>query len=324
MSHLNEDTPSRAGLLAGITAAVIWGGWPIVTALGVGGHFPPLYITLIRFSIAGLILLPFAFRTRLSAKDWSQALALTMVAGAGYTLTTAEGLVFAPASHAGLIIPSTVMIVGLVAGHFVLGDRLSWHRIAGALLILAGIATLAGSSLGDGKSFIGDLLFMAGGILWGTFTVLMKRWRLNALTATARVSVLSGLLLLPVTVSHWSTIMALPVGELLLQGVWQGVMSSVVAVILFGHAIATLGAGRASVLNTATPGVTLLLAILVLGAEPGLPEWLGLALIVSGMGTALKISVRPLARRGWKTLARAGKALSDALLKPDYSWTIHK
>ncbi|MCJ9428297.1 DMT family transporter [Kordiimonas marina] len=282
----------KTGLAAGLGAAIIWGGWPIVTALGVTGDFSPLMIVLLRFTVAGLILLPFAFRGPMRLKDWGQALAMTAAAGAGYTLTVAEGLTYAPAAHAGLLIPSAVMVFSLIGGHFILGDRISRNRALGALFILAGIGGLALSAADHGTSLRGDLLFLMGGLMWASFGLMLKKWQVNARTATARISLISAILLLPVLVAHWPALMALPTKELVLQAVWQGVVSSIVAVLLFGRAIATLGTGRASVLNTATPAVSLVLSILILGAHPGPAEWLGLAFIFTGMVTALGLNVR--------------------------------
>ncbi|WCL54203.1 DMT family transporter [Gimibacter soli] len=285
----NGAPDTARAMTYGLTAATIWGAWPIVTSIGVTGTVPADLVTILRFLVSGLLLLPFAFRGRMTRTDWGRSLVLTFIAGAGYTFIVSNGVGLAPAAHGGLIIPSGVLVFSLLGSHFLLGDRLTTNRAMGAAIIIAGIGAIATARMGDGLALQGDALFIVGGMLWASYTVLLKYWKLDPLTATARISVLSLIVLLPFLPDAIEPLSAAPLGDVLLQAVWQGVMSSIVAGVLFGKAVSVLGAGRAAILNSLTPALAILLAIVILGDWPRPAEWLGLVLVVSGMAVALKV-----------------------------------
>ena len=285
-----DRSPMTTGVLYGLAAALIWGAWPVVTRLGVQDSLAPLDVTLLRFGVAGLVLLPVFWHRGLAGLGWPRALILATGAGVPYMLTTATGLTLAPASHAGVIVPSTMLTLSLIGAWLVLGERPDWLRLLGIAAILGGVCLIGAKGLaaGSGREWLGDLLFVGSGALWATYTVAARAWSVEPLHATALVSVLSLALLLPVMLLAGPTSLhQAPVAVLATQALFQGLFAAVLALLFYSRAVARLGAGRGAVFAALVPGVAMLLAVALLGEQPGRLELLGLALVSLGMPAGL-------------------------------------
>ena len=130
---------------------------------------------------------------------------------------------------------------------------------------------------------IGDLLFVAAGLCFGTFGVLLRHWRIVPLRGAMIVSVVS-LAGLPVfwMLNGFERMIALGLWENLLQAVFQGVLAGPAAIYFFARAVVLLGAGRAAVFPSLVPGFTLLIGFLALGEVPTLSQILGFAIVLIG------------------------------------------
>ena len=77
-----------------------------------------------------------------------------------------------------------------------------------------------------------------------------------------------------------------PISASLVQGLYHGVLQSVVAMIGYSYCVRHLGAGNTALGTALVPVVGTLVAIPVLGEVPGPLQWIGLLLVVAGMLTA--------------------------------------
>ncbi len=299
---------TNIGVLYGCIAALIWGTWPVVTAIGVKADFTPYELIFMRLTIAGPLLLPWAFRGDNSLKSWGQATILSFLAGGTYSYVTASGFQYTSAMHGGVIIPGAVMLVSLIASHFLLKDHLTRNRAIGGAAILVGLAFLA---LGSGNqsqmqsSLFGDGLFFFAGIMWASYTLLLRVWPMDPIIVTARVSLISLTgVLIAYPFSGGVDFSDTPTSMLLMQAAWQGVLSSVVAIIFFNKGVAILGAARAGVVNAFVPVVATVMAFLILAEVPTAMEQIGLLIILSGIGVIMLMKAKPAAA----PLAAAQKA----------------
>jgi drug/metabolite transporter (DMT)-like permease len=108
------------------------------------------------------------------------------------------------------------------------------------------------------------------------------------LHATAVVGVLSMVLYLPGYA--WLAgdgIVAAPWRDLVVQGIFQGVLSAVVALLLYTRAVAILGAARGAVFAALVPAFSLLVAIPLLRETPTTLQLAGVAIVTVGMVLAL-------------------------------------
>jgi len=289
--ELDNKPALKLGMLFGGSAALIWGAWPVITALGVSANLSPYQLVMLRVFIAGPLLLPWALKGTHNLRGWTQVGVLAILSGAPYSYVVSSGFQYVSATHGGVIIPGTIMLASLFASHLFLGDRLNRFRLLGAGGIILGLVLLAvGAPKVEGapSSIAGDLLFFVGGIMWATYTLLLRVWPMDPTVVTARVALVSlvGLSIVhpfvaDVDFSEASTSM------LIGQGLWQGVASSVLAVILFTRGVGIMGPARAGVLNAIIPVVSTIMAFLILSEVPTSLEAIGLLSILAGIGTAM-------------------------------------
>ena len=137
-------------------------------------------------------------------------------------------------------------------------------------------------------------MFAFAGLLWASFTVLTNFWRIKALPATAAISALSALFIVPVYLltQDLGRITAMPLGSLLTQVVIQGVLAGVVAVVCFTRAAELLGAARAGIFPALVPAATILIGIPVTGEWPTAPQLTGLTLVSIGLLMAMVLRPR--------------------------------
>lgn len=295
----SNDNHNKAGLgiLFGCIAALIWGTWPVVTAIGVKADFTPYELVFLRLMIAAPLLLPWAFRGDNSLKAWGRSAVLSLLAGGTYSYITASGFQYTSAMHGGVIIPGGVMLVSLIASHFLLQDKLTRNRVIGAGAIIAGLIFLSLGSpeqTGAKSSLFGDSLFLLAGFLWAGYTLLLRIWPMDPIVVTARVSLISLVgVLLAYPFSGGVDFSDTPTSMLLTQAAWQGVLSAVVAIIFFNKGVAILGAARAGVLNAFVPVVATLMAFLILAEVPTVAEQIGLLFILSGIGAIMFLKTKP-------------------------------
>ncbi|MCW5770887.1 MAG: DMT family transporter [Rhodospirillaceae bacterium] len=289
----------RNGVLLGLAAALIWGGYLAYSRLGVTQGLKPVDFAFLRFSVAGLVTLPFLLRhgaATMAGVGWRRAFILTLCAGPLFMLIVSGAYQFAPLPHGAVVPPSAMTVMSMVLAARVLGDRPSALRVAGVGIILIGLVCVAGGGFVDGRfpqSWIGDLLFATAGSLWAVFTVLQKRWGIAPMQATAALSVMSLVLLLPpfLVFAGFERLLALPPATLATQVVVQGLLAGVVAVVAFAAAVVILGASRAALFPALVPGTAILVGIPLTGEWPSPLQWIGIVVVMLGLGAAMGVGL---------------------------------
>jgi drug/metabolite transporter (DMT)-like permease len=165
----------------------------------------------------------------------------------------------------------------------VLKEPLPPRRIAGALLIVVGLAVIGSEALRTmgAQGVLGDLLFVLAGCFFATFGILVRRWQIAPLRAAAITSVLS-LAGLPILLFSWDNLLASSFLENLMQAVVQGALTGAGATYLFARTVVLLGAGRAVLFPSLVPPFTLLVGFLALGEVPSVSQLIGLVVVVVG------------------------------------------
>jgi drug/metabolite transporter (DMT)-like permease len=194
---------------------------------------------------------------------------------------------FAPAAHGAMLVPGVGLIVATVIGAAWVGERHGPARYAGAGIVLAGLVLLgSGGAASARATWHGDVLFTVVGMAWGLFTLLIGRWRVDAVAAVAVLSLLS-LAYLPIYVlaldPRW---LQVPLAASLLQAGYQGLLQTIVAFAAYAFAVRRLGAGTASVATAAVPVFGTLLAIPLVGEWPLPSAWAGLGIVCAGIAIA--------------------------------------
>jgi len=278
------------GAVFGLAAASIWAGWSVITRLAVTTRLDAWDVAALRFGVAGPLLLP-VLLWRGVARDrlgWLGLAAIIAGLGAPYVLAAAGGLHFAPASDQGALNPGCMPLFVALITASVLGERLSSARklglsliVAGALIIVGGHAWSAAWSI---SRTLGDALFLVAAFLSACFTVAMRRARLDPLHAAALVSTGSLVVYLPVYFAVFGARLAqLPLADFAVQALFQGVVVTIVSLLLYGRAVALLGASGGSAFGALVPALSALFAIPLLGEWPSETDWMGIVLISFGV-----------------------------------------
>lgn len=284
------------GVSAGLAAVAMWAAYLAFARAGVKAGLTPVDFVALRFATAGAIMLPWLLthhpRT-LGGVGWGRGAALALFAGPLFIALGVGGYTFAPLAHGAVIQPAALTVGALLAAWAFFGDTPTLTRVLGIGVILAGLVLIAADTGGTERpdAWRGDLLFVAAGLSWVAFTMLLRRWRVGALPATAAVAVVSALVVIPPVLLFGTLdrIAALPLGTLLVQVVVQGLLSGVLAVIAYGRTIEQLGPSRAALFPAMVPVATLIVGVPVTGEVPSGAEWLGGALATLGLVVAMGV-----------------------------------
>ncbi len=131
---------------------------------------------------------------------------------------------------------------------------------------------------------LGQALFLAAAFVWGGYTIAMRRAQLDGLHAAAIAAVVSLVLYLPPYLYfNGLRVLSAPAAELTLQAVVQGVLTAIVALLLYGRTVSILGATRAAAFVALTPVVTAILSIPTLGERPSVADWISVAIVSAGV-----------------------------------------
>jgi drug/metabolite transporter (DMT)-like permease len=252
---------------------------------------------------------------------WSGLALLIAGAGVPYVLLAATGLQFAPAHDQGALNPGFMALVVALIAAFGLGEGLVAVRKLGLSLILVGVLIIVGwhAATWNTPRMCGDALFLTAALLWACFTVVMQQTRIDPLQAAALVSSGSALIYLPIYLALNGTHLAqIPLAEFVVQAIFQGFLVTVVSLVLYGQAIALIGASGGAAFGALVPALSALIAIPLLGEWPSRSDWIGIGLLSTGVYLASggPINLRRADRQLMSTLEARGKGGEMQSLRP--------
>jgi drug/metabolite transporter (DMT)-like permease len=267
--------------------------------LGVRTSLTPWDVAAIRFTVAGVLLLPFLAKRGLAVDrlGWTGVAAIIAGCGAPMVLLVNAGLLFAPAAHAGALFPGVMPLMVAILAAGLLKEAFSTRKWVGLGAIVAGALGIVwghGGTVGTEQT-IGHVMFLLAGLTWAGYTVALRRARLEGLHAAAIAAVGSLVLYLPIYVGIAGTsIFNAPLPDIALQAVVQGVLTAVVALLLYGRMVSLLGATSGAAFVALTPVMTGLMGIPVLGERPSAGDWAAILIISLGVYV---VSGGPMPRR---------------------------
>lgn len=277
-----------AGCALGLLAVAIWSGWLVITRLAVTSTLTAEDLAALRFGSAGLILLPIVWRRGLALDrlGWRGLALVVLCAGVPYVLLASHGLQLATAAEAGVLIPGTIPLFVALISIFTVRERIGRVALAGLGLITAGVTLIVMPAVlaAAGWQLAGYGICLLSAVLWAVYTIEARRVGLDALHATAIITVLSAVIYLPIYLmlpgrSLWEASWA----EFWVQLIYQGPLTGIVALLAYTRSVALLGATRASSFTALLPLGALVLAIPVVGEWPDLRTGIGAVLAALGV-----------------------------------------
>lgn len=281
------------GWLAILGAVGIYAGNFVISRYGVKAAIGANDLTALRFGVAGVLMLPLFLRhvessfRNIGTGRW---VILTLLSGPPFTLSMMWGLNFAPVAHGAAIVAGTIPVASSIGARIVFGQKIPLLKLLLFAVIFAGLFLVTGFSAGTGPGVLfGGFLFMLCGAMWGAFAVALRKWTPAPMPLAALTSVLS-LLYLPVYFLFLSPdFSAASHEQIAVLALYQGVLVSIVSVVLFSLAVHALGPQKATLGNATVPIFAALIAAPVLGEWPSPAQWLGITLTVGSVILAARI-----------------------------------
>ena len=329
-------SPKAVGVIAAVVTVIIWTSFIVIARASAdparGGVLNPFDIVYARILGASMILAPWGWwlvrrdrRTQpwagsllgLSPLPLRQTLVAGLFGGVLYAMLAYSGFVFAPAGHASVLMPGSLPLWTALLALFILGDRITPTRALGLTLIVVGDLMVGGPSLlhaldGSGV-WRGDVLFILAAIVWSTYSVLVRRFALDAVRATIAITMLALLTYVPVyTLLLWwewvpGKVLTAPWRDVVFQMFFQGVGSVVISGMTFTKMVQHFGPVRSTMITALVPGLSAIAAVVVLGEPMGWNVLAGLSLvtagIVFGVRKAAPIAIKPIAASAINTRA---------------------
>ena len=288
----NTDVQAQRTLRSGYGFAaatvMIWSGFVIMSRLGGRSPLTAFDLTALRFGVASAVLLPaWLFWKRVPLFN-RQMLGLVLTGGITYALTVYGGFKFAPAAHGAVLLSGLLPFFVPLAALLIQKEPLRRSLRIALPVIALGMLGLAIDTFAHatGSTWRGDLLMIASSITWAIYTILVRRSGLDPWQTTIGVALLSALIYLPVYALFLpKAIMLTPWDMIIHQGIYQGILVVIVAMLLYMQALARLGATRLGSVMATVPAIAGISASLLLG-EP-LSAWLLGGLVLTSAGAWL-------------------------------------
>lgn len=298
---MNPERSSRldaSTLTLLILPPLFWAGNAIVGRLAVG-TIAPMALNALRWFLASLILLPFAWRgvvahRALLMREWRVIAALGALGVGSYNALQYLALTTSTPNNVTLIAASTPVFT-LLFGALCFDEQVGARRSFGALVSIVGVLLVL--VRGDATRLItlsfvpGDLFMLAAAVVWSIYTWVLKTRRPDVpLTTLLFAQMAAGLLLaLPCAAieaaffdapSHFDTSRAW------LVLAYVSVLPSLVAYFCWDRGVSRAGATLPVFFANLTPVFAAVLSALLLGEWPQWYHAAGLLLILAGIRLA--------------------------------------
>ena len=250
---------------------------------------PPLILLAARFSLAGVLILgASAFRREAWQLSWREIAIFAVLGvannalylGLGYT-----GLQTVSAGVGGLIVSANPVFTAVLAAVF-LGEALTWRKLIGLLLGIAGVSFIVWHRMSVGTDRWDGIVFtlaslasiVAGTILFKVLAPKGSLWVGNGVQNLA-----AGIVLLPFAFTLADVGDIVPSTRLFAAFAFLVLGGSILAYLLWFHLLKVCGATAASAYHFLMPPLGMLFAFLVLGEHVELRDLLGIVPVALGI-----------------------------------------
>ena len=281
-------------LLLSITA-MCWAGNAIVGRLA-AGHIPPVTLSFLRWSLAFLLILPFAWKHLI--QDWAAIrgrlgimIVLAITGIAAFTTLQYWSLEHTQALNT-LLLQSAAPLVVAIWSLLLLGVRLTRAQAFGVLLSLCGVLVilLHGdlTTLSNISFNKGDLIFIVALAIFALYSVLsLKRPNIHALSFAAFTFGAGAAGLIPLFIGELFTRPLIQLNTAnLLTLVYVALFPSTLAYLCFNRGVQLIGANRAAPFFHVMPVFGTVMSIVFLGEHPQAFHFIGFVLVLTGVFVA--------------------------------------
>lgn len=287
----------RTALFLLVILALFWGfNWPI---LKIAVREAPVFWfrTVCAWGGAvGLMLMAVASGSSLKVPraDWPRLALVGLLSIAGWNAFSGYGVLNLPAGRASMLgytMPLWLVILSVTW----LGEKLTFHNLAGIVLGMGGVLLLIGEDMGAFvRAPVGTLCMLGAALTWAVGVAMLKKkpFKLVPTVQTAWMMVIGGF---PTAFLALAFESALP--PPMSAGAWAAIIYNVVvAGVLcywaFYKLVGMVPASITGISSLTVPVVGVLTGMAFLGESPTWSDWMALALIVSALGVVLVLPRR--------------------------------
>ncbi len=279
---------------------LFWAG-NFIAGRAISAAVPPVTLSLIRWSIAFLCLLPFALRPFLRDRAhyyhyrW-HILGTAITGVATFNLLVYWGLHTTSATN-GIILNSFIPFLVAIFGFLFYQRKLPASQLAGLLVSLTGVLIVV--SHGELQVLLtlafapGDVIIFVAMVFWALYTLWLKEIPafINRTGLMLCQVIIALIFLLPLALweQQFSSI-DLQNPQTLWILVYIGIFPSVIALLAYSKAVTLVGSVRASVFIHAMPIFGSILSTLLLREAFHLYQFLGMLTIFTGIWLASRIN----------------------------------
>ncbi|MCB5161940.1 DMT family transporter [Marinomonas algarum] len=270
-----------------------WSGNYILGRITVSSGIDPYSISFLRWSLACLILLPFAYKKLwqeryIIQKNWPLLVLFGWLGICNYNLFLYIGLTSTTVTNA-VLLNAIVPVMILLTARLLLGSRTTWLQNTGILVSTLGAVTIVSRGSLDTLFHLsfsrGDLWIITAAISWAIYSVMLtKRPQGMSLIGFFTSTAIIGTFIqafpfyffgrsefTDFTIGNWGTI------------AYMGVFSSIGAFLCWNIGIQKLGAATAGHFIHLLPVFSILLSVVFLGEQLQSFHYSGIALTFSGI-----------------------------------------
>ncbi|KGR82960.1 DMT family transporter [Lysinibacillus boronitolerans] len=271
-----------------LVTSLLWGG-NFVVAKTLVAHASPMTLTMARWLIAVIVLLPLVWwkeKKLIPAKAALVPLFLMGITGVAlFNLFQFLALERTTSTNAGLISTMNTMSIALFSFAF-LKEKINGLQLLAMVLSLIGVVLVL--SKGDWQLLwnvqlnTGDLWMVAAVCVWGLYSV-CSRWAMQTtspLMATLYAGLFGVLILVPFTISNFS--FSEIDSTFILSLLYTGVISTVVCMVFWNIGVQQLGATTSGIFLNFNPIFTALLAFLFIGEQLSWLQGIGGITVIMG------------------------------------------
>ncbi|MBG6061077.1 drug/metabolite transporter (DMT)-like permease [Flavobacterium sp. CG_9.1] len=281
------------GVLFALFATLLW-SVNMVIASGVKGHIPPVGLAFWRWTVACIVLAPFAAKRTFESlpilKKHFWYLTLTAVLG----ITIFNTLIYfagktTSAINLSLIAISIPLFI-IILSRIIFKEKVSNLKIVGILILITGVLVLI--SKGSLQALltinftIGDLLMLLACFFFACYTILVRKKPQQLAPKVFLFSVFSigTALLLPLYIWENTTYQKVIFDSTtILITLYVGIFASLVSFYLWNEAIRLIGTSKTALIYYLIPIFSGILAYFFLNQAIGLTQIISMGIIISGL-----------------------------------------
>jgi drug/metabolite transporter (DMT)-like permease len=273
--------------------ALFWSG-NMVMGRGLRADVPPIALAFWRWTIAFLLVLPFAWRELRSQwpllrAAWRPVLLLGLLGVGGYNTFAYLALQHTTATSAALI-NSFIPVATVAFAMLLFGKRLLRHEASGVLISMLGVLTIVsqgslqvlfGLSLNTG-----DLWMLAAVTSWGLYTAGLQRRPagVSPMPLLATFTLIGLAALAPAYAWELGSGRHIEFSTASVLGIlYTGIFPGFLGYVFYNAGVAAVGPARASLFIHLMPVFSILLAAIFLGERPLWYHFVGIALVFAGI-----------------------------------------